>query len=82
MLIVETDVLKKRIKQMKKYDNQKRVYIDDVLKVIDGASRFSRIDEDVTRCQNCRYWYAPWCLVSGHVQSPNYYCANGRSKLL
>lgn len=81
MLIVETAVLKKRIEQMKKYNNQKRIYIKDVLNVIDNASRFSRIDEEVIRCKNCKYWYAPWCLVSGRVKDSNYYCADGRSKL-
>lgn len=81
MRVIDAYALKKRIEQMKKYDNQKRILIKDVLNAIDDASRFSRIDEEVTRCQNCRYWYRPFCLVTGQMQSGNFYCAHGRRRL-
>lgn len=77
---IDADALKKHIERMKKYDNQKRVCIKDVLKVIDGETSCSTIKE-VVLCQNCQFWYAPMCMITGRVQKSNFYCANGRSKL-
>ena len=77
---IDGDALKKRIEQMKKYDNQKRVYIKDVLNVIDGATNCSTVKE-VVLCHNCQFWYAPVCTLRGGFRRSNYYCADGRSKL-
>lgn len=77
---IDGDALKKRIEQMKKYDNQKRVYIKDVLKVIDAFSGCSIVKE-VVLCQNCQFWQAPWCSLIGAVRRSTFYCADGRSKL-
>lgn len=79
---IDADALKKRIEQMKKYDNQKRVYIKDVLSVIDGISNCrSGTIKEVVLCQNCQFWHAPVCTLSGRVLFSNYYCADGRRKL-
>ena len=79
---IDADALKKRIERMKKYDNQKRVYIKDVLNVIDvvSSSSCSTIKE-VVLCQNCQFWYAPWCSLRGGARRSTNYCGDGRSKL-
>lgn len=77
---IDADALKKRVEQMKKYDNQKRVYIKDVLNVIDGESHCSTVKE-VVLCHNCQFWCAPVCTLSGRILFSDYYCGDGRRKL-
>jgi hypothetical protein len=89
---IDGDALKNRIKQMKTYDNQKRVYIKDVLNVIDGFSGCSIVKE-VVLCKNCKHLFdgthranccevlmkkAKW--IQEITVDDNWYCKDGESK--